>query len=53
MKNITNLDFIILDYEFYDFDRIPREIYCIVNNKKYLFKLDVAILDITEKENNE
>jgi len=46
MKNIKNVDFIFMDYEFYDVDRIPRELYCVINDKKYLFKLDVAILQM-------
>ena len=52
IKNIKNVDFIFIDYEFYDVDKIPHELYCIVNDRKYLFKLDVSILDLTQEDNN-
>lgn len=52
IKNINNVDFIFIDHEFYNSDKIPHEIYCIVNDRKYLFKLDVAMLDLSQEDNN-
>jgi hypothetical protein len=52
IKNIQNVDFIFIDHEFNNVDKIPHDIYCIVNDKKYLFKLDVAILDLTQENEN-
>lgn len=49
--SISNVDFIFLDIAFYDMDKIPREINCVHNDKKYLFKLDVAILTLSQKNN--
>jgi hypothetical protein len=42
--NINNLDFVVMNYEFSGDKKIPHEIYCIVNNKKTLFKLEFAVL---------
>jgi hypothetical protein len=46
LKTMSNVDFIILNYEYKNVDKIPKEFMCIVNGKKYLFKLDVAIIDV-------
>jgi hypothetical protein len=46
LKNMTNVDFIMINHEGYNVDKIPREFTCIVKEKKYLFKLDAAILDL-------
>ena len=42
--NIQNLDFVVMNYEFSGDTKIPHDIYCIVNNKKILFKLEFAVL---------
>jgi len=44
LMNINNLNFVIMSYEFSGDKKIPHEIYCIVNNKKTLFKLEFAVL---------
>jgi len=44
LEKTTSLDFVVMNYEFSGDTKIPHDIYCIVNNKKILFKLEFAVL---------